>query len=502
MKKLCAVFMVLITLLFSVVGVVQAENNETITIAVMDKGKVSVEEGTMEENRWTKWMREETGLDLQWVAIPRNGFKNSLNNLVALGEAPDVLIEYDANFFSFLANEELIQPLDELIDKYSIEYKEYLNEHPELVKYTKFNGKTYVFTSLRGTTLSSALWIRQDWLDELSLAMPTSTDELLEVARKFKQANLGGENTVPIVLNDWQLASGFGLYQASPSSWYVNENGKVEFGPLTSRYQAAIDFLKTAYDEGLVMRDFPTDTDYILQKRLWINGSAGILMDQWSGTLNYALLSNNIEADIVPVPPIKTEFGLNCYARGSEPNLYVAINKQCKNPVGVMKFIDWMIGGGFAPLYNGFEGIHYNVVDGKRVAVDDDTLAQQLRYSQLFAIVAQEESADKNVIQKAQSDYVSQKVASLAVEAYNTLINCAYRVDMPRTPEVEEFTTLLAEWNITYDSLYIKAITSGKEYTSEMLMKDLRDAWYSNGGAKVEALVQKWYDLNKSNWSN
>ena len=227
MKKLCAVFMVLITLLFSVVGVVQAENNETITIAVMDKGKVSVEEGTMEENRWTKWMREETGLDLQWVAIPRNGFKNSLNNLVALGEAPDVLIEYDANFFSFLANEELIQPLDELIDKYSIEYKEYLNEHPELVKYTKFNGKTYVFTSLRGTTLSSALWIRQDWLDELSLAMPTSTDELLEVARKFKQANLGGENTVPIVLNDWQLASWFGLYQASPSSWYVNENGKV-----------------------------------------------------------------------------------------------------------------------------------------------------------------------------------------------------------------------------------------------------------------------------------
>ena len=60
MKKLCAVFMVLITLLFSVVGVVQAENNETITIAVMDKGKVSVEEGTMEENRWTKWMRGKT----------------------------------------------------------------------------------------------------------------------------------------------------------------------------------------------------------------------------------------------------------------------------------------------------------------------------------------------------------------------------------------------------------------------------------------------------------
>ena len=48
MKKLCAVFMVLITLLFSVVGVVQAENNETITIAVMDKGKV-VMQGTPRE---------------------------------------------------------------------------------------------------------------------------------------------------------------------------------------------------------------------------------------------------------------------------------------------------------------------------------------------------------------------------------------------------------------------------------------------------------------------
>lgn len=506
MKKLfgrfiSGVLVIAIIFAFASISVASADIGDEVTIAVMDKGRVAATEGTMEENRWTTWMREQTGLNLKWRSLPRNGFRDAIGELVALGDAPDIIVEFDQTFFANMASEGLIIKLDDLLPQYAPNYYKFLMENDDVKKATTFyDNSIYAMTSHSGTKLSEVIWVRQDWLDKLGLKQPTSTEELINVAKAFKEAKLGGEDTVPVVLNSWQLGGVFGLFQAEADGWYVDENDKVEFGPLTDRFKGAITFLKTLYDEGLIMRDYPTDTDLTLQKQLWINGQAGILLDYWYGTLNNDLLTNNPEADPQPLPPITTEFGENSYLQDAGFSYFVAINKNCKNVEGALKFLDWMFTTGWEVMSYGLEGVHYNIEGGKRVAVDDDDLKAQIRYTPLYAALTQEEPADKDLMDKALPDEISQRVAKLGVQSYNMLIGTKYRVDIPRNPDVEEFNNYYSEWTVSFDPLVTKAITAGESYTPDMLMEELKAIWESAGGNEIIEKVQAWYDANKVNW--
>ena len=226
MKKIlgrivCAILVMAMICSLGIITVASADINDEVTIAVMDKGRVAASEGTMEENRWTAWMREQTGLNLKWVSLPRNGFRDAIGELVALGDAPDVIVEFDQTFFANMASEGLIIPLDDVHPEYAPNYYKFLNENDDIKKATTFyDNHVYAMTSFSGTKLGEVIWVRQDWLDKLGLDKPTSTEELIEVAKAFKEAKLGGEDTIPVVLNSWKLGGVFGLYQAETDGWY------------------------------------------------------------------------------------------------------------------------------------------------------------------------------------------------------------------------------------------------------------------------------------------
>ena len=100
MKKFfCIILALAMMISIASITVASADIGDEVTIAVMDKGRVAETEGTMEENRWTKWMREQTGLNLKWMSLPRNGFRDAIGELVAIGDAPDIIVEFDQTFF-------------------------------------------------------------------------------------------------------------------------------------------------------------------------------------------------------------------------------------------------------------------------------------------------------------------------------------------------------------------------------------------------------------------
>jgi putative aldouronate transport system substrate-binding protein len=159
-----------------------------ISISTFDRGTVAAEEGSYEDNRWTKWINENSPAKVSWVPVPRAQAQQKLSTLVASGSAPDLIWEYDRNYIAQLANQGAIQPIDSYIEKYSTTLKKYLQEHPELKSAMTINGKMYAITSSRSIDgiANHAMWIRQDWLDKLGLKAPTTTEELIEVAKKFK----------------------------------------------------------------------------------------------------------------------------------------------------------------------------------------------------------------------------------------------------------------------------------------------------------------------------
>lgn len=77
-------------------------------------------------------------------------------------------------------------PIDEMVDKYSTTYKQILEKYPLLRKIgTKEDGKLYEIGRLNVVAPHHRLLIREDWLQKLNLQVPTTTEELYNVANAF-----------------------------------------------------------------------------------------------------------------------------------------------------------------------------------------------------------------------------------------------------------------------------------------------------------------------------
>ena len=114
----------------------------------------------------------------------------------------------------------------------------------------------------------SVLMIRQDWLDQLGLEAPTNLEEVEQVALAFKEAKLGGENTVPILGpgNDnrmyttfydgfnclFGLDAVFTAMDAYPGFFYTDDNGEVVYGSNTKETRDALVLLNKWYEEGIL----------------------------------------------------------------------------------------------------------------------------------------------------------------------------------------------------------------------------------------------------------
>ena len=71
--------------------------NVTITVPVYDRSKQGYP--AVDDNYWTKWVQSEFGdkwnITVQYVAIPRGDVMTKYNMLIAAGDTPTIMMEYD-----------------------------------------------------------------------------------------------------------------------------------------------------------------------------------------------------------------------------------------------------------------------------------------------------------------------------------------------------------------------------------------------------------------------
>lgn len=476
----------------------------SLSVGVYDNGNIPASEGSVEENRWTKWINEQCGVDVTFVPIIRNQATQKINSMLAAGNAPDIFSDYSADYVGQLVQQGAIMPLDEAIEKYSVDYKKYLEENPKLKMYTTYDGNIYAITNQRpdDAIVNHSVWIRQDWLDKLGLEMPKTDAELIEVMKQFRDKDPNGngqKDEVPMSMIWSQLIEA--MYECT-EVWYVNEKDEMEFGQLTDRYVEALRFMKTCYDEGLLSREFATDKDNTMQNQLWTTDRAGVYMRSWSPASNRDLMINNPNAKPVILPPVETKFGVGGYYKETDAQLYNMFNASTKNVEAGMKFIDWMITDGWEKLYYGDEGVHYTLVDGYKKKTDPDKFKTEVGYANAYAIVNQKKSDPKEYIIGAADDDVSQAIAQQQVDSFNTNVEKNdFRRDIPRTPDVAEYSALMTQWSVKRNETRIKVITGGPECSPEWGLEQLRSEWDRLGGQEVNKLVNEWYQNNKDKFS-
>jgi putative aldouronate transport system substrate-binding protein len=476
-----------------------------ISISMFDRGLVPSSEGTYEDNRWTKWINENAPVKVKFVPVPRTKAQDQLNTLVASGEAPDLIWEYDRTFISKLASQGAIQPIDKYIEKYSTSYKKYLAEHPELKPYLTIDGKMYAVASERAYTgiANHGMWIRQDWLDKLNLKTPTTVDELLDVAKKFTENDPDGNgkaDTVGIAFNYNGFPILESLFFSSYNQWYL-EDGKMKFGRLLDRHQDAMDFEKKLFDAGLIDKEYITDTTFQREKQLFTTGKAGIYLAGWDVQEYNALKQNVPNAKLVPLEPVASKYGKNGLYQEAPPGVLVAFNSKIteEKAAAAVKYLDWMLDKGWMPLTNGTENVHYKMVNGIPQRLDANKFKNEVSYALEYGVVTQWNPKPEWFPTMAPPDPISQEYAIQKTESLNIAMKNKYRRDIPYAPDFPELNQLISTFDPIAKQIEAKVITGGSKMTAQQGIEELRKEWKRLGGDNVEKMAQDWYDKNKSN---
>ncbi|RKN07081.1 extracellular solute-binding protein [Streptomyces radicis] len=223
-------------------------------------------------------------LDIEWV--PGANYPERLTTTLASGDIPALVVVENSKYPAFVQAAEAGAFWD-LTDK--------LDDHPnltpeseEVLRASAVNGTAYGVYLWRDP-MRTAVTLRQDWLDNLGLEVPGTTEDLHEVARAFTEQDPDGngqDDTYGLILPNWNRLGAGTPYDAI-ETWFGAPNGWGEVdGELvpsftTDEFFEANRFLRGMVEEGLVNPDFAT-FDGANWNDPFTNGEGGIIIDTGS----------------------------------------------------------------------------------------------------------------------------------------------------------------------------------------------------------------------------
>ncbi|MEK8132296.1 extracellular solute-binding protein [Paenibacillus filicis] len=486
-----------------------ADKRGSITVSMYERNNIPPEEGNWDKNRWTEWVNKNGPADVKYVTVPRWESLQKFNALFATNSAPDLILEYDTGYRNQWYAQKLLMPLDDVIEKYSTNYKDLMKQFPQLKKLgTKDDGKLYEIGKVNPLVAAHRIYIREDWLQKLNLQMPKTTDEFLQVAKAFATQdpdgngkadtfglNLSG-NGVAII----QHMFGFGEVQ-----WRFEGD---KFIHEWDRLKAAVAFQKQLFDAGVVDKDFLPDKNGEKAKQDFLSGKLGMYLHQEIPDKDYdALKKNNPGAKLAILTLPKSEFGQFSPAIGSPIQMVGAINAGAKDPKAVMQYIDFMIKPETArTLESGEEGVHWSKNEvGCSKPLDAEKNKKEISYISDLRMMSSVLLLGKCafVEQRAQDTETQKTLRELAIQANQAYVSKDRSIPtlkpeyLPVLPQ--DLALIVKNTEQQIKDTWMKAVVSGSSYTADQAEKDAKNIWEKSGGLRVDEFYSKWYETNKAN---
>ncbi|OPH56317.1 hypothetical protein BC351_27825 [Paenibacillus ferrarius] len=487
-----------------------------VTATMYDRGAVPASEGSYEENRWTKWINQNGPENVKYVPILRSDSTKKLNVLFASGSAPDIVSEYNTPFRGSLYDQKQLLPIDDIL-KYMPEYQKLLTQYPQLKKAgTKPDGKLYEIGKVKEAVPAHLLLVRTDWLKKLNLSMPTTTDELMAVAKAFAENDPDGNGKKDT----------YGLNMSTYSEQAINEifgegSSKdllawgVKDGKIIRQWDnelASLTFKKKLYDDGIIDKDYINDKDGAKAKQDFLNGKIGIYVKFTGGWYDFMMndlptLKKNVPtADIAPLGYPKSPVGTFTGAIDNPVQMTTVINAKAKDPEAVGRYLDFMMKPETAlKVINGDEGTHWKkAANGCPQAIDPAKSKNEVGYAgdyEMFYSSGQDKCSF--VLSGFNAEVPEQKAA---MDMYKEIQKVYFdpQREYPGLTVGEHMPVYNADLQIINTTilkekgdLFVKAIISGSKYSPEQAIKDSQAAWDKAGGKQLEDFMNKWYQENK-----
>lgn len=325
---------------------------ETITVRTVNSFSSSMQDAmsvftdkygeTWDDTRWTDLFKSAFNVDVDytwWVSDDQYNQKLRLD--MTSGDLPDIFTVTSQTDLLQLVESEQIWDLTELYDIWASDMDKANWESDGGVQLSmgSIDGKLYGLPKgLSDTDLFSYIWIRDDWMQKLNLAYPTTIDELKAVMDAFMAADFDGNgeaDTLGIGVDKdlyYSTRGLFAAYGAYPEFW-DEQDGKLAWGGTTEETKTALGFLADLYAGGYLDPEFITKSNNDMLESV-LSGKCGIVYGgHWLGHTWGDLRELDPEASMVaiPLPSADAAAPVEQYL---QPNVlgWVVVNKEFEHP--------------------------------------------------------------------------------------------------------------------------------------------------------------------------
>lgn len=321
-------------------------------------------------------LNKKLNIDLKIEWVPAANYPEKLNVMAASNNFPDVFYITNTEYVKWQAKNIFMDVKPEL-SKYSNIVK-YIPE--ESLKHfnpkDKYFGIPFYYQEAR-----DSLAIRKDWLDKLGLKMPETVDDFYNVAKAFAFNDPDGTGKKDKVGFSMEispagvfgfgstaqfLTSAFGL----ANGWNLDGGKLVPMQTQSKELKDFIGFMRKAYAEGVLDKDFPIlkSRDSLNKLEAGKSGIANVNPQQLFVETLPPLTKIDPKAELVQMLPPVGPTGLRG-TRGLPTADKIVINSKIdpKKQQRILKLMDYILSDeGYDLVKHGIEGVHYKIISADK----------------------------------------------------------------------------------------------------------------------------------------
>lgn len=249
---------------------------------------------TYEDNAYTSYLKDMLNIQNKDVFELEDGstYEQAVEMAIEDNDIPDVLVVKGRDTLKRLAAKGMIADLSQVYEECTTDrIKEMYESYGDgLLDSARFDGKLYAFPDTvidHGTML---LWMRADWIEELGLKEPETMAEAMEIAGRFVEEDMAGNDSTVGLVCSTELVSGssstygadpiFTEFGAVPGKWTLDDAGNVIYGSVMEETKAALGYMHELYEKGILDPRFLLRSTENLDQMV-AEGKCGALFGYW-----------------------------------------------------------------------------------------------------------------------------------------------------------------------------------------------------------------------------
>ena len=316
------------------------------------------------DSNWQVWQEaaKRTNVSLKGtISLSNSNEEEAFNLMMSSGNLADIIGYVDASSLEKLGRDGGMIPLNDLIKEHAPNIQKVLDEDARFRQTAySLDGNIYQIPKNQELKAAEFWWIRQDWLDKLNLKAPTTVDELHDVLYAFRNEDPNGnglKDEIPLFDRaGWKQPDEY-LYLWDTSLEFYPRDGKMKYEPLEENFKTGVSNMIKWYQEGLI--DPEIFTRGASSRDTLLGGDLGGCTHDWVSTANYnSTLQETIPGfQMAAIAPPADQNGVVKERVSRYPGVGWGISSQCKDPVTVIKFMDYFFTEEGSDLMNwGIEG--------------------------------------------------------------------------------------------------------------------------------------------------